>query len=120
MSTCLGLNAMARIDKNDSEIAGRRARCHIARVLFVTRRVSNNKFSFRSREITVGYIDRDSLLTFGLKAVNEQREVDAFAGSARLSAVFFYRRELIFIDHFGVVEQASNERALAIIDAAAG
>ena len=51
----------------------------------------------------VGYIDRDSLITFGLKAVNEQREVDALASSARLSTVFFYRRELIFIDHFGVV-----------------
>ncbi len=71
-------------------------------------------------EVAVGDVDRDALLALGLQAVHEQREVDLVAGRAPLAAVGGHRRELVLEDLLRVVQQAADQRALAVVHAAAG
>ncbi len=54
-------------------------------------------------------VDRDALLAFGLKAIDEQREVDVVAGGTVLAAVALQRHELIFENELRVVEKPPDE-----------
>ena len=72
------------------------------------------------REVAVGDIDGDALLALGLQPVGEQREVDLVAGRSLGGPVGFEAGELVLVDHLRVVEQATDERRLAVVDAAAG
>ena len=44
----------------------------------MTRRIGNDEFALGSREVTVGYIYGDTLLTFRLQTVGKQGKIDAF------------------------------------------
>ena len=44
----------------------------------MTRRIRNDKFPFGGGKIPVGHIDGDALFALRLKAISQQREVDAF------------------------------------------
>src|SRR3546814_2005562 len=72
----LGQHALARIDQDHRKIGGRRAGHHVARVLFVPRRVGDDELALLGREEAIGDVDRDPLLALGGKAVDEQRKVD--------------------------------------------
>ena len=61
---------------------------HVARVLLMARRICQNEFAFRRREIAVGDIDGDALLPFGAQAVGEQRKIDFTAAYGLLQLVF--------------------------------
>jgi hypothetical protein len=71
------------------------------------------------REEAVGHVDRDALLALGGQAVDQQREVESPpcvpTSSSRLE-----RRELVLEQHLRFVQQAADQRALAVVDAAAG
>jgi hypothetical protein len=75
---------------------------------------------FARREIAVGHVDGDALLALGLQAVHQQGQVQLLAGGAELLAVGLQRFQLIFIDLLGVVQQATDQGALAVVHAAAG
>ena len=60
------------------------------------------------------------MFTLSCEAVDEQCKVNLLALCADAFAVGFEGFELIFKDHFGVVKQAANEGAFAIVYAAAG
>ena len=74
----------------------------------------------RRREIAIRHVDGDALLAFGLQAVDQQRQVRHFAGGAPAAAVVGDGRELVVEHLAGVVQQSADERALAVVDAAAG
>ena len=119
MSPRLRHDAVARVDENDREIRRRGAGRHVARVLLVTGRVCDDEFAFRGREITVRDVDRDALLAFRLESVSQQRGIEITAGRAVDFRVLLQRCELVLVDHLRVVQEATDERALAVVDAAA-
>ena len=114
----LGLldHAVARVDEHERQVGGRRAGDHVARVLHVARRVGDDELALRCGEVAVGDVDGDALLALGPQAVGEQREVDVVGAHLRRRALD--RLELILEDRFGVVEQAADERRLAVVDRA--
>src|SRR5258707_390252 len=61
--------ALARVDEHHGCIGSRCARSHIARVLLVPRRVGDDEFTPRRREVTIGDIDGDALFALGAEAV---------------------------------------------------
>ena len=78
MSARLSLDAMPGIDQDNRKVTGRCARRHIARILFVTWRIGNYKFSFCGRKIAISNIDCNALFALGLESIDKQCEVDAF------------------------------------------
>ncbi len=120
MAMRLGQQALARIDKQDGEIAIGGAGRHVSRILFMAGRIGDDERAARCRERAIGHIDCNSLLAFGLKSVDQQREVDVLADSAVLLRIAIERRELIVEDELLIVKQAADERRFSIIDRAAG
>ncbi len=84
------------------------------------RRVGNNKFAFFGGEIAVRNINSDALLALRLQAVHQKRQVDVVARGADFLRVAGDGLEVILVDHLGVVQQAPDQGALAVIDVAAG
>jgi hypothetical protein len=109
-------DAVPRINEEDGDVRGRGAGGHVARVLLVARCVGENELAPRRREVAVGDVNGDALLAFGAQAVGEERKVDG-AGRPVLRRLFD-RQQLIFVHRLRVVQQPSNQRALAIVDAA--
>jgi hypothetical protein len=114
------LDAVAGVDQDDGQVAVRRARRHVARVLLVARTVGDDEFAPARREVAIGHVDRDALLALRLEAVHQERQIDLAAGRALALAVAAHRGELILVDQLGVVEEAADERALAVVDVAGG
>jgi hypothetical protein len=112
-------HAVAGVDEDDRQLARRCAGGHVARVLLVAGRVGDDELAAVGREVAVGDVDGDALLALGLQAVGQEGEVDLTGtGGADLLAVALHRGELVLVNHLGVVEQAADERALPIVDAA--
>jgi hypothetical protein len=74
--------------------------------------VGEDELPPRRREVTVGDVDRDALLALGAQAVGQTREVEL--------AVVVQVVELVGEDRLGVVEQAADQRRLAVVDGAGG
>ena len=113
-------DAVAGVDQDDGQIGGRGPGRHVPRVLLVARRVGDDELPPVGREIAVGHVDRDALLPFVLQTVGEQREIDILTGGAIPRGVFADGGELVLVDHLRLVEEPADERALAVVDAAAG
>jgi hypothetical protein len=88
-------HAVARVDQQDGGIGGRRAGGHVARVLLVSRRIREDEFAPRGREVAIRHVDGDALLAFRLQPVGEQREIDRARCSRRRRR--FHRSDLIFV-----------------------
>jgi hypothetical protein len=82
----------------------------------VARGVGDDERTLRCREVAVGNIDRDALLALGAQAVGEQGEVDVLVAAVTRRSLDSL--ELVFKDRLRVVEQPSDERRLAVVDAA--
>jgi len=116
----LRLHAVAGVDENDRDVGGRRAGDHVARVLGMARRVGDDELASAGREIAVGDVDGDALLALGRKTVDQQGKVDPGAVDVLPPGRRLHGRELALADQLGIVEQAADERALAVVDVAAG
>ncbi len=112
---------MPRIDQDNRELTRTRPSCHIPRVLLMARRVGNDEFSLVRREVSIGDIDGNPLLPLGLKAIRQQRQIDAprFARGAKLHRIPLHGGELVFVNPFRIVQQATDQRGLPVIDRAA-
>ena len=110
-------HALAGVEQDDRDVGGRGAGDHVARVLDVPGRVGELEAARRGDEGAVGDVDRDPLLPLGAEPVGEERQVDVAvaAALARLLDVL----ELVGHDLLRVVEQAPDERRLAVVDRAA-
>ena len=116
----LGQHALAGIDQQHGQLRGRCAGDHVAGILLVARRVGDDELALLAGEIAIGDIDRDPLLAFGRKAVDQQCEVDRFALRAVAIAVGLECGELVVENLPRLIEQPADQGRLAIIDAAAG
>ncbi|EEF93586.1 hypothetical protein CATMIT_01782, partial [Catenibacterium mitsuokai DSM 15897] len=116
----LGQQALARIDQHHRQIGGGRAGGHVAGVLLVAGAVGDDELAPLGAEVAVGHVDGDALLALGGEAVDQQREVDLAVARAMTAAVGVERRQLVFEQALGVVQQAPDQGALAVVDAAAG
>ena len=110
--------AVAGVDEDDRDVGGGRTRDHVARVLHVARRVGDHERTQRRREVAVGDVDRDALLALGAQAVGDEGEVEALSPAAS-------RGGRDGVDHvveqrLGVVQQATDQRALAVVDGPGG
>jgi hypothetical protein len=72
-------------------------------------RVGQDEAALRGGEVAVGDVDRDALLALGAQAVGQAREVELAVTPAQVV-------ELVGEDRLGVVEQAPDERRLAVVD----
>jgi hypothetical protein len=82
--------------------------------------IRDDELALRRREIAIRDIDGDALLALGGKAIDEQREIGHFARGAPAAAVVGHGGKLV-VEHLArVVQQAADQRALAIVDRAAG
>jgi len=77
----------------------------------VARRVGQDEAALRGGEVAVGDVDRDALLALGAQAVGQAREVELAVAPAQVV-------ELVGEDRLGVVEQAPDQRRLAVVDRA--
>ena len=116
----LGQHAFAGVDQHHGDIGGGRAGGHVAGVLFMARAIGHDELAFVGGKEAVGHIDGDALLAFGGQAVDQQREIHGFALGAVLGGIFFQRGQLVVEQALGVVQQAPDQGALAVVDAAAG
>ncbi|MNZ55908.1 hypothetical protein D3C78_738440 [compost metagenome] len=82
--------------------------------------IGNDKFALLGGEIAIRHVNGDALLALGLKAVHQQGQVELFALRTVTLAVVMQRGELVFVNLTGVMQQTPNQRAFAVIDAAAG
>ena len=82
--------------------------------------VGNDETTTRGSEVSPRNINRDSLFALSLQTVDRKCQIESTASGSMHLAVFFKRSHVIFIDATGVMKQAPNQRALAVIHAAAG
>ena len=98
----------------------RSAAGHVARVLFVARRVRHHELALGGGEVAVGHVDGDALLALRRQAIHQQGEIDGPALAAVAPAVRFQRRQLVIENQLGIEQQPADERALAVVHATAG
>ena len=113
-------NPFARIDQDDGGIGGRGAGGHVARVLFMARRVGNDELALVRCEEAVGDVDGDPLLALGAETVHQQREIKLLALGPKLFGFGFQGLQLIFEDQLGFIEQPPDQGGLAVIHRTAG
>ena len=118
MTARLRKHAAARVDQHDGQVGGGGACGHVARVLFVARRIGDDELPLGCGEIPVCDIDRDALFAFCAQSIGEQREVH---DSSRLvHGGLGDGAELVLVHSLRVVEEAADERGFSIVDTATG
>ena len=105
---------LAGVDQHQGQVGGGGAGDHVAGVLDVARRVGDDELAVRGGEVAVGHVDGDALLALGPQAVGEQGQVGVLVATVAAGALD--RLELVLEDGLGVVEQAPDQRALAVVD----
>ena len=63
-------------------------------------------------------VDGDALLAFGDQAIGQQRQVEALGAAA--AAGRLDRHQLVARDRLRLVEQAADQRTLAVVDGTGG
>ena len=114
MTPRLFQNALSGVDQHDRQIGRGGTGHHVAGVLDVPRGVGDYELPPRSREVSVGDVDGDALLSFGSKSVSEERQVRVFG--AHLNRGPLDSLHLVLEDRLGVVQQPTDERGLAVIN----
>ena len=111
-------HAQAGVDEHDGEVRGGGAGDHVAGVLHVAGRVGDDELALGRGEVAVGHVDGDALLALGAEAVGQEGQVDLVVAAGRAGALDGL--QLVLEDALGVVEQAPDERGLAVVDRAGG
>src|SRR5207248_3920978 len=106
-------------DEDERAVGGGRTRDHVARVLLVAGSVGDDVLARVRGEEAVGDVDRDALLALGGEAVEQQCEVQLVALRAHAARVDLERGELVLEEELRLVQQPADQRALAVVDAAA-
>ena len=112
--------ALARIHQHHGQLRRARAGGHVARVLLMARAVGHDELAPVGAEEAVGHVDGDALLALGGEAVHQQGEIQRAVLRAEAPAVGVERGQLVLGDELGVVQQAPDQGALAVVHAAAG
>ena len=110
-------HALAGIHQHDGQVGVARAGYHVAGVLHVARGIGDDELAARRGEIFMRHVDGDALFTLRLQAIRKQRQVHVATCNG---TALFQRRQHIERNGVAVIKQAANQRALAVVDAAAG
>src|SRR5712692_9333909 len=102
MTPCLWKDSLRGIHKNHSKVRRGSACGHVARVLLVPGSICNDEFPPFRREIAVGYIDGDSLLSLRAQAIRQQGKINW--PRRTVDAALLHRSELVFVDRLRVME----------------
>ena len=113
-------DAVAGVDQDHGEVAGRGAGRHVARVLLVAWGIGDDKGPPGGGKKAIGDIDRDPLLALVFEPVEQQGKVDRLAGGAEPARLALERLELVVEDQRAIVQQPSDQGRLAVVDRAAG
>ncbi|MND74614.1 hypothetical protein D3C80_662110 [compost metagenome] len=113
-------HALARVDEDHREVGGGRTGDHVAGVLLVAGGVGDDELALVGGEEAIGDIDGDALFALGGQAIHQQGEVEFLALGAELLGVGLELAELVLEEDFRFIEQAPDQGALAVVDAAAG
>ena len=118
----LGLDAALGVEQDHGEVGGRGARHHVPGVLDVARGVGDDELAPGRGEVAVGHVDRDALLALGAQPVGQERQVGhlVLVGHPARARGLGDGFELVLEDRLRVVEQAADQRALAVVDGARG
>ncbi len=106
-------DALPRVDQHQRQVGVRVPGDHVAGVLDVTGGVGDDELAGRGGEVPVGDIDRDALFALGSQPIGQQCQVGVLVPP--LAADPFNRFELVLEDGLGVVEEATDQRALAVV-----
>ena len=118
MPAGLLLQPVAHVHQQHCDVGSARRCHHVARVLGMPGRVADDELACGRREVAVSDVDRDALLALGQQPVGQQGQVDGREPAppgGRLE-----RGDLIRQQSLAVVEQAADQGALAVVDAAGG
>ena len=119
MTPCLHQNALAGVHQDYGEGGKGSADRHIPGVFFVTRSVRNDKGPLFCREIAVGHVDRDPLLSLRHQAVKQEGIIDLASAGPDLG-LQFQSPLLVREDQLCVIEHMSDQGRLSVVNAAAG
>src|SRR5215208_1194843 len=120
MPARLSKHALAGIDQNDGEFGGGCPGCHISGVLLMARRIGHDELAPVGGERTVGDIYGNTLLALRIEAIDQKSEIELAALRAQSFRISFQCGKLVFEQHLGFIQKASDERGFSIVDAAAG
>src|SRR5688572_9301568 len=79
----------------------------------MSRSIGDDEFALRCCEITVGYVNGNTLLAFCAQTVSQQSKIDKVM--TLLLTCFFNRFKLVFKNGFAVIKQSADQRTLAIV-----
>src|ERR1700739_778831 len=82
----------------------------------MARRISHDERTPPRREESVGDVDRDILLTFGLETVDQEGKVQFIFQRTVLAAVALDGGKFVGKNQLGIVKQPSNQRRLPGVD----
>ena len=85
---------------------------HVAGVLLVTGGVANDELAGFGAEVAVSHIDGDALLALGRQTVGQQRQIGF--------TLALHTGQVVLQDGFGIDQQTTDERGLAVIHRTAG
>jgi hypothetical protein len=88
--------------------------------LLVARCIGHDELPALGREEAIGDVDRDLLLALGREPVEEEREIKLLALGPVFAGLNRERIQLVVEQQPGLVEQAADQRGLAVIDRPAG
>ncbi len=115
VATALGQQSLTCINKNHGHLGCRSTGHHVTRVLLMSGRISDDKLPLVCRKVSICDVYCNSLLSFGLETIEQERIVDfAFLG-ANFLTVSLKGSQLILVDQLGIPEQSSNQGTFAII-----
>src|SRR3954451_1746500 len=117
---CLIDQTLRRIDEDHGELCVRGTGDHVAGVLLVTGSIGDDELAAIGREVPVGDIDGDALFALGGQSIDEEREIELTAGSTEPLRIGLNRGQVVLEDEVRVVQQATDQRALGIVDASTG
>ena len=115
MTAGLCNHTRAGIYQDNRQIGCRSTRNHISGVLFVPRSIGNDELTVIGTEVAISHINRNTLFTFGLQPVEQQRIIDVFAGVPDTFAVAFQRIQLVFIYFLAIKQQTAYQRRFTVI-----
>jgi hypothetical protein len=100
------------IDQHHGGIGTAGGRDHVAGVLLVAGGVANDELARLGAEVAVGHVDGDALLALGAQAIGQQGQVGF--------TLALHARQVVLQHGLAVHQQAADQRAFAVVHAAAG
>ena len=110
MTPCLSDNTRTGIYQNNGQVGSAAAGNHITGVLLVSRCIGDDELTLVGGEITVGHINSDTLLAFGLQAVQQQGIVYlSRSGITNTPGVALQRLQLVLIQFLAIEKEPAYE-----------